>query len=100
MKKVYLALPLVALAMAGCSKTSDFTATAGATGEETFKAACAECHKKENGKIFELSGDKASVVAISKRVSEGGMMMPSFPGIKGDELNALSQYVVENSAVK
>ncbi|MDO8810665.1 MAG: hypothetical protein Q7J38_01365 [Gallionella sp.] len=38
-----------------------------ASGEDIFKAACAECHKKEGGKVFELSGDKASA-AIAKKL--------------------------------
>lgn len=100
MKKVSLVIPLALLAMTGCSKTSDYSAPAGATGEQIFTAACAECHEKTDGKIFELSADKATVAAISKKVSEGGMMMPSFPGIKGDALTAVSQYVAENSQVK
>lgn len=100
MKNAYLALTMAALAMAGCSKTNNYTPAAGASGEDTFKAACAECHKKEGGKIFELSADKASAAAIAKKVTEGGMMMPSFPGIKAKELTDLSQYVVDNSKVK
>ena len=100
MKRVSIALPLVLLAMAGCSKPSDYTPPAGATGEQIFTAACAECHQKSDGKIFELSGDKGSVAAISKKITEGGTMMPSFPGIKGDALTSVAQYVVENSSAK
>ena len=100
MKKTYLTLAMAALVMAGCSKTNNYTPAAGASGEDIYKAACAECHKKEGGKIFELSGDKASVAAIAKKVTEGSMMMPAFPGIKAKELTDLSQYVIENSKVK
>ncbi|MFC1750186.1 c-type cytochrome [Pseudomonadota bacterium] len=100
MKKLSLVIPFALLAMTGCSKTSDYAPAAGATGEQIFTAACAECHEKTDGKIFELSADEASVAAISKKVSEGGMMMPSFPGIKGEALTGLSQYVVENSKAK
>ena len=100
MKKTYLTLAMAALVMAGCSKTNNYTPAAGASGEDIYKAACAECHKKEGGKIFDLSGDKASAAAIAKKVTEGSMMMPSFPGIKAKELTDLSQYVIENSKVK
>lgn len=100
MKKVYLTITMAALAMAGCAKTNNYTPAAGASGEDIYKAACAECHKKEGGKIFELSGDKASAAAIAKKVTEGGMMMPSFPNIKAQELTGLGQYVIENSKVK
>ncbi len=99
MKKVYWVLPLAALAM-GCSKTSDYAPAAGATGEDIFKGACAECHQKEDGKLFELSAEKATVAAISKKISEGGIMMPSFPGIQGEALTNIAQYVAEHSSAK
>jgi len=100
MKKTYFAITVVALAMAGCAKTNTYTPATGATGADIFKAACLECHKIENGKIFELAADKASAAAIAKKVTEGGLMMAAFPNIKGEELKNVSQYVVENSKVK
>jgi len=99
MKKA-LALTVAALAMAGCSKPNNYTPAAGASGADIFKAACLECHKIENGKIFELTADKASAAAIAKKVTEGGTIMPTFPNIKAEELKGLSQYVIENSKVK
>lgn len=86
--------------MAGCSKPNNYTPAAGDLGADIFKAACVECHKMENGKIFELAADKASVAAIAKKVTEGGTIMASFPNIKGEELKGLSQYVIDNSKVK
>lgn len=86
--------------MAGCSKPNGYTPAAGASGEDIFKAACLECHKIENGKIFELAADNATPAAIAKKVSGGGMFMASFPNIKGEELKAVSQYVADNSKVK
>lgn len=100
MKKAYLALTVAALAMAGCSKPNNYTPAAGTSGADIFKAACLECHKIENGKIFELAADKASAAAIAKKVTEGGKIMSSFPNIKGEELKGLSQYVIDNSKVK
>jgi mono/diheme cytochrome c family protein len=100
MKTTYLTITMAALAMVGCSKVNNYVPAAGASGEDIFKAACLECHKIENGKIFELAADKANAAAIAKKVTEGGLMMSSFPGIKAEELAGLSQYVVENSKVK
>jgi mono/diheme cytochrome c family protein len=100
MKKTYLTITMLALAMAGCSKTNNYAPASGASGENIYQAACAECHKKEDGRIFELSGDRASAAAIARKVTEGGTIMPSFPNIKGEELNGLSQFVFENSKVK
>ncbi|MDH4284752.1 MAG: cytochrome c [Gallionellaceae bacterium] len=101
MKKTYLIIAaMTALAMAGCSKPNTYTPAAGASGADIFKAACLECHKIENGKIFELAADKATPAAIAKKITEGGAIMASFPNIKGEELKAVSQYVIENSKVK
>ena len=100
MKKAPFIIAMATLTMVGCSKPNNYTPAAGASGADIFKAACIECHKIENGKIFELAADKASAAAIAKRVTEGGTVMPSFPNIKGEELKAVSQYVIENSKVK
>ena len=100
MKKVYVTLALAALALAGCSKTNNYAPAAGASNEDIYKAACFECHKKENDKLFELTGENATASAVAKKVTEGGLMMPSFPNIKGEALAGVSQYVIDNSAIK
>ena len=100
MKKACLTITMAALAMAGCSKPNNYTPAAGVSGADIFKAACIECHKIENGKIFALAADKANAAAIAKKITEGGTIMASFPNIKGEELKAVSQYVIENSKVK
>jgi cytochrome c551 len=99
MKKQYL-IAVAALAMAGCAKTNTYTPAAEATGGDIFKGACLECHKVENGRIFELAGANATAAAIAKKVSEGGLIMPAFPNIKAEALAGVSQYVIENSKVK
>ena len=47
-----------------------------------------------------MPADKATPAAIAKKITEGGIAMASFPNIKGEELKAVSQYVIENSKVK
>jgi cytochrome c551 len=100
MKRIYLTVAMAALALAGCSKTNPYSPAAGASGEDIFKAACIECHKIENGRIFELSSDKANAAAIAGKVKGGGLMMPAFPNMKPDELASVGQYVLDNSKVK
>jgi mono/diheme cytochrome c family protein len=100
MNKTHLAMTMMALAIAACSKPNAYAPAAGASGADIFKAACIECHKMENGRIFELAADKANAAAIAKKVTEGGVIMASFPNIKGEELKAVSQYVIENSKIK
>jgi len=100
MKKNYLFAAIVIGLATGCSKTNDFTPTANATAEETFKAACMECHQDPAPKIFELAADSATPEAIKQRISDGNMMMPKFPNIQGESLDKLAEYVLTNSAKK
>ena len=100
MKRSVLMMPVVALAMTGCADVSDFEAIKGMTGEQVYQAACADCHTRESGSYFTLSGELATVEGMSAKIHEGGMVMPSFPGITGAELKALSEYVLANSKVE
>ena len=97
MKYAYMLLPAAALALSACSKTSEYSPAAGASGADIYKAACSECHAMEDGKIFELSKEMASADAISTKISGGGMMMPSFPDIQGEALSSVAEYVLANS---
>ncbi len=99
MKSVYLILGIVVLTSA-CSKTSDYAPQSGDTAIQIFQAACVECHADAAPKIFELAADKKNVEAISAKINQGNMMMPAFPGIKGEKLKALSEYILANSATK
>lgn len=92
-----IALFFIAGALAACSKTSEYSPDTGATGEEIFAAACAECHKAEEGHIFELEGDEASPSAIANKINKGGLMMTAFPEIKGESLDKLTQFVLANN---
>ncbi|HHL45208.1 MAG TPA: cytochrome c [Gammaproteobacteria bacterium] len=94
-------VPILGLILAGCAGKEEYTPAPGATGEDIFKTACAECHEpKEHGKFFELSKEKANPSAIAKTVSKGGFFMPSFPNISGDSLETLSEYVLTISKVE
>ncbi len=99
MKLIFL--PIIGLALAGCAGKDEYKPAPGTSGEDIFKAACLECHEpKEDGKYFELTKEKATPAAISETVAKGGFTMPSFPNISGDELKALSEYVLANSKVE
>lgn len=82
---------------------NDYTPVANASGEDIFKAACAECHKadKSNPKIlYSLAPEKANQAAIADKISNGSMMMPRFPNIKGEQLSSISEYVLSHSSQK
>lgn len=94
-----LTISIMLLLLNGCSK--DYTPDANATAESTYQAACAECHKKDStGMIFTLDNKNANVAYIKERISNGNMMMPKFPNIKGEQLQQLSAYILTNSKNK
>lgn len=101
MKQRIAVLSLFVLLAAGCSQTNDYVARAGASGEDIFRNACFECHRpKEGGHYFELGPDMAGTDAIAKKITEGGLVMPAFPKISGEELQRLSEYVLAQSKME
>ena len=102
MKKLFLLTAAsTTLLLAGCSR--DYTPATGASGEDTFKAACMECHEAIEGKeniFYELSSDKKNADFIANKISSGSLLMPKFPNITGDNLKAVSQYALEHAVVK
>ena len=99
MKAALYALPLVALALTGCSKTNEYNPGADVAGADMFKAVCADCHQAQgNGKYFDLSPEKATAQALAKQINEGNFMMPAFPNIQGQAMDNLTSYILENSA--
>ena len=101
MKKRVVVLSVLVLIVVGCSK--DYQASEGATGKSMFDAACVACHKPldvQADKYFELAASNMNAEYVSNKVSSGSLMMPKFPNLKGAELKALSEYVVEHSAAK
>ena len=92
MKKSLLLLSIVFIMVTGCTRTNDYSPTAGATGEQIFQAACVECHADG----FELATEMANVQAIVKKIGEGSMGMPKFPNIQGESLTSVSEYVLNS----
>lgn len=92
MKKSLLLLPIVLIMATGCTRTNDYSPATGATGEQIFQAACAECHADG----FELASEMASVEAIAKKIGAGSMGMPKFPNIQGESLTSVSEYVLNS----
>ena len=72
-----------------------------ATGEQIFKAACAECHtatdKDTPGMIFRLHSKNVNPTYVAYKVHTGSIVMPKFPNIKGNKMRALSEYVLDHS---
>ena len=101
MNKTLLFAASTVLLLAGCSR--DYTPAAGATGEEIFKAACLECHEAIEGKEnihYEVTSDKKNAEYFANKISSGSLLMPKFPNITGEGLQAVSQYAVEHSVAK
>ena len=101
MKKVTFIMVVYALiALAGCSKTDNYTPSDTISGEEIFNLNCTKCHKPEIGAVMRLSADKVNKDAIIKKIQAGGMTMPSFPNIKDEPAERLAKYILENSKSK
>lgn len=98
MKKQFVLSLGVVVVLTGCAGSNDYTPAAGAPGGKIYADACSGCHKSI--KEFEIAADKANAAAIAEKVGKGSMMMPSFPNIKGEGLDALTQYVIENGKRK
>lgn len=101
-KTFFVAISLTAL-LSGCSRTSDYTASPGTGGEESFKAACLECHPavSENPlAFFEIASENANMEYVTNKIHTGELFMPKFPHIQGDELKALAEYVLEHNKAK
>ncbi len=94
-------LVVLGLVMAGCAGKETYSPAAGATGEDMFREACAECHEpKEHGSYFELDKEEATATAVAEKISKGGFMMPAFPNIGSAELKRLSDYVLDISKIE
>ena len=102
MKKLLLLSAAGSLVLlSGCSR--DYTPSAGATGEDIYKAACMECHEAIEGKenvYYELAAENRNVGFIADKVSSGSLIMPKFPNITGLSLKAISQYALDHSVEK
>ncbi len=99
--KPIIAIVLSGTALAGCAGKEEYAPEPGASGEQIFQTACAECHQpKEQGNYFELTKDKATAEALAEKITKGGLFMPAFPNITGNSLKAVSDYVLSNSKLK
>lgn len=93
MKSIHLLASIAIIGLMGCARTNDFTPPPGATGEETFKSACAGCHESKGEYTFELDEQMSDKSAIAMKIAKGSMAMPSFPNIQGQALIDLTTYV-------
>ncbi len=92
---------IISLSISAISCSKDYTPEQNVSGEHMFHTACAGCHQKDTaGKIFKWDNSKANVAHIQDMLTNGNMMMPKFPNIKGEALDKLTTYVLENSVVE
>lgn len=100
-KKTAFALLALSTVLTACK--NDYTPAAEASGEDIFKAACADCHKADQSKpkiYFGLAAENANLAAVSDKINNGSLTMPKFPNITGDKLTAISQFVLDHNAKK
>lgn len=102
-KKISFVIASTAL-LSACSGTNDYTPAVGTSALDMHNANCVSCHSaaEENGKttFWALAPEKANAQYIKAKITNGSMMMPSFPNIKGEQLVALAEFVLANKANK
>ena len=91
------------VAVAGCSRTDEYSPEVATSAEDIFQGACISCHEMQTegdkSYIFKLTADTAKPAVIAEKITKGSLMMPGFPNIKGEQLAGLSQFVITNSKV-
>jgi len=101
MKRFTLLAVGSAVLLAGCAGSNDYTPKAGASGTEMFKQACVGCHgplsEEELTLFWEMDPKNVNAAYVSAKITKGSMTMPSFPNIKGAELEALTKFVLEHN---
>jgi mono/diheme cytochrome c family protein len=98
-RTIVLAILGASVALGGCSRSDEYAPAANVNGKAMFEAACASCHEATDGKYFELKAESATPAAIADKITNGGLVMPGFPNIKGEQLEELSKYVISVSKV-
>lgn len=87
--------------LAACS--SQYVAVEGVAAKTIFEEACSGCHQPLNlggADYFALDKDQLNAGWVAGRIVHGGLVMPAFPHIQGEELRNLSYFVLEHSTQK
>ena len=90
---------VVFVLLTACTRSDDFSPTPEMSGEDIFKAACAECHSPKGAFVMLLSKDMNDADLIANQVLTGSMTMPAFPNLQGEPAKKLADYVLANSKV-
>ena len=100
MKKQMLVVAAVAV-LSGCAGSKDYAPAEGTSGQEIFSQACVGCHgaisDTELTTFWEISAENANAAYVVEKIGKGSMTMPSFPKIKGAELEAITAFVLEHN---
>lgn len=103
MKKLAL-IATSTVMLSACSGSSDYAPEAGVAPMDMYKAACMNCHSPVDvdGKtvFWQIAPENANSAYVKAKLTEGSMMMPAFPNVKGEQLDALVKFVLENHQTK
>jgi len=93
-----------AVLLSACSGSNDYTPASDSTAMQMHTASCVACHAavEVDGKTtyWSLAPENSNAEFVKAKISNGSMMMPSFPNIKGEQLDALAEFVVAHAANK
>jgi len=94
MKKLLLSLTLFSTICVA----NDYQPQVGTAGAQIFNDACMACHGDNGtgkfGLFFDLTSSTLLADEAKKITQQGGLVMPAFPNIKGQELDALIAYII------
>ena len=101
MKKQILIAAAAVAVLSGCAGSKDYAPAAGTSGKEIFSQACVGCHgaisETELTTFWEISAENANAAYVAEKITQGSLTMPSFPNIKGAELESITQFVLEHN---
>lgn len=101
MKKKILVTAAAIAFLSGCAGSKNYEPAPGTSGQEIFSQACVGCHgaisETELTTFWEISAEKANAAYVAEKIGKGSLTMPSFPKIKGAELEAITTFVLEHN---
>jgi len=104
MFKQFKSTGLVLIFMATLSACSnDYAPTASATGKQIYASACVRCHsdKPDNvNKYWVLNKQDANKAYVMDKIASGSMRMPGFTNFKAEDLEKISEFVLQHSIIK
>jgi len=87
--------------LSACS--NDYAPPVTATGQQIYTEACAGCHSGESedpSKYWTMDKKNANKGYVTYKVKGGSLTMPKFNNINTEDLEKISEFVLQHSIIK